>query len=97
MLNQSGIEEIKKIIYRFINPGKYSVFIFGSQASNNNRKFSDIDIGIKGNKEIPLSVISEIKEAFEESDIPFSVDVVDFNKVSHRFEKTAGKNTISLN
>lgn len=97
MLSKTEIEEIKKIIFRFIDPDKNSVFIFGSRAGGKNRKFSDVDIGIKGNKKIPITLISEIKDAFEESDIPYMVDIIDFKHVTKNFKSIALQQTLSLN
>lgn len=90
-------KEIKKIIFRFLDPKKYQVFVFGSRVFRGARKFSDVDIGIIGRQKVNFSLIEEIKEAFEESDFPYNVDVVDFNNVSKDFKKLALKKTIKLN
>jgi len=46
-MNKTTIEkpeiEIKKIIYKFLKPKEYKLFVFGSRATNNSRKFSDYD------------------------------------------------------
>lgn len=39
-------QEIRDIIFQFLNPEKYKVFIFGSRAIGKAKKFSDYDIGI---------------------------------------------------
>lgn len=96
MLDKATKAEIKKIIYSFLDPKSCRVFVFGSQASDRARKFSDIDIGIKSSKTIPWWKLATIEEAFEESDLPYTVDVVDFNLVSEKFRKVAGKNLIYL-
>ncbi len=97
MLDEVTIAEIKKIIFQFLNPKKDKVFIFGSRAIGNGRKFSDIDIGIKSSREIDLLLLSDLQEAFEESDIPYTVDVVDFSQVSDRFRELAKQKIINLN
>lgn len=61
------------------------VLAFGSRVSGNAAKFSDLDLAIVGNKEIPLSVISELKDAFSESDLPFRVDLIDWSRTSEKF------------
>lgn len=80
---------IKDIISQFINPSEYKIFIFGSRATGKARKFSDYDIGIIGKNPIAWEKLSLIDEAFEKSDIPFKVDVVDFSLVSNKFRGTA--------
>jgi len=41
--------------------------------------------------------LAEIESAFEESDIPYKIEVVDFSLVSERFKKIALQKIISLN
>jgi len=88
--------EIKKIIYSFLDPKGCRVFIFGSQTTGKARKFSDIDVGIKSSKPIPWWKLSAIEEAFEESDLPYTIDVVDFNLVSEKFKQVAERKIIYL-
>ena len=82
-------KEIKKIIFHFLNPLEYKVFIFGSRASGKAKKFSDYDVGIKGEKAIPGHIKVMIEEALEESDIPQKVDIVDFSLLSSNFKKVS--------
>ena len=89
--------QIKNILFKFLDPQKNKVFIFGSRAIGKARKFSDIDIGIKSEKEINTLLLSDIKEAFEESNIPYTVDVVDFSQVSDKFNEVAKQKIINLN
>jgi predicted nucleotidyltransferase len=96
MLDGKTKAEIKKIVYSFLDPKECRVFIFGSRATGKTRKFSDIDIGIKSSKPIPWWKLSAIEEAFEESDLPYTVDVVDFNLVSEKFKQVAESKIIYL-
>lgn len=80
---------IKDIVYKFINPNEYKIFIFGSRATGKAKKFSDYDVGIIGKKPVEWKTLSLIDEVFEESDIPFKIDLVDFFLVSENFKKTA--------
>lgn len=82
-------KKIKKIIYQFINPKEYTVFIFGSRATGKARKYSDYDVGISGKNSIPSEVKILIEEALEESDLPYKVDVVDFSLLPTKFKKVA--------
>ncbi len=82
-------EKIKEIIFRFLDPKQYQVFIFGSRANGKAEKFSDYDIGILGRKPVPGNIMIEIEEILEESDLPYRVDLVDFSLVSDNFKKIA--------
>lgn len=89
-------KEIKEIIFRFLDPKKYQVFIFGSRATGKAKKYSDYDVGILGKKPVPWDILAEIEEMFEESDLPYKVDIVDFSLVSSDFRKMALSNIKKL-
>ena len=89
-------KEIKKIIYRFLDPKKYQIFIFGSRASGRAKKYSDYDIGIWGKRRLPSEIKVFIEEALENSDLPVKVDIVDFSLVSPGFRKIALSKTKKL-
>lgn len=82
-------KKIKKIIFRFLNPLEYKVFIFGSRVTGKAKKFSDYDVGIIGKKPVSWSTLALIEEALEESDLLYRVDVVDFSLVSSVFRRLA--------
>ncbi|HBC45094.1 MAG: polymerase beta domain protein region protein [Candidatus Collierbacteria bacterium GW2011_GWB1_45_35] len=89
--------DISAIALKHINPNETKVFIFGSRVSGTNVKFSDIDLGFESDKKIPYNLIMDIEDDFENSNIPYSVDVVDFSKVSNKFKEVAMKNIMYLN
>lgn len=79
-------EEILDIIEG--NPGR--VFLFGSRARGNPRRGSDIDIGIEGMSDDLIRKIRIRMNLFwEESFVPYHLDIVDFNKVRESFRKVA--------
>lgn len=84
-------KEIKNIISRYLDLKKNKIFIFGSRTTGKARKFSDYDVGIMGKTAIPLATMAKIKDSFEESDLPYIVDVVDFATVLKDFKKEALK------
>lgn len=97
MLDKRILSEIKQIIYHSLDKKKYKAFIFGSRVIGRARKFSDIDIGIMGKRSLGEDILVKLKQDFEDSDIPYTVDVIDFSTVSSRFTKEAGRQIISLN
>jgi len=89
-INNKIIErQIKKIVFRFLNPKEYKVFIFGSRAAGRAKKFSDYDVGILGRGPVPGEKMASLEEAFEESNLPFKIEVVDFSLVSSKFQNLA--------
>jgi predicted nucleotidyltransferase len=95
MLN-SVEEKIKNIVLNFIDNKEIDLFVFGSRALGKAKKYSDYDIGIKSEKKIPLNIMTKIKIALEDSELPFKVDVVDFLNVRDEFKKEALKKIIKL-
>lgn len=82
----------KQIVIDVIGDRDISVFIYGSRASENYRRDSDLDIGLLGKDRINKRIITEIKDKLEESIVPYHVDVTDFNDVSEKFRNIALKN-----
>mgnify|MGYP001612021758 CR=1 FL=1 len=91
-----ALTDITTILRRYLTPGQYDVFLFGSRAGGEASRFSDYDIGIRGEKPLPPLVKATIEEALEESDIPYSVDVVDFFFLPERFRGVALSHTQKL-
>lgn len=64
------------ILETYFHDTSLSVFVFGSRAGTSPRPDSDLDLLLDAQAGIPLSTLGRLKEAFEESDLPFRVDVV---------------------
>lgn len=86
-------KEIVKIIGKYLDLKKYRVFVFGSRARGKSRERSDIDIGIEGPRPVPGNIMVEIKEEIENLPVLYSIDVVDFKRVSPDFREVALQNT----
>ena len=95
MLTPKQLDIIKNILSSKLDPELYSVFIFGSRATGLHEEYSDIDLGIEG-KPLDAKTKIELEEAFEESDLPFSVDLVDFSTVNNKFRQIAKQQIITL-
>ncbi len=65
----------------------FEVWAFGSRVTGTARPFSDLDIAVIGEAPLPLSLMSELNEAFSESDLPWKVDLVDWALTSPAFRK----------
>lgn len=64
---------------------------FGSRVDGNPKKYSDLDIVLVGSQKIDPRRLRKIKEAFAESDIPFRVDILDWNALSPQFQSAIAK------
>ena len=60
---------------------------FGSRVDGNPKEYSDLDLALVGDSRLDAAVMGTLKEAFEESDLPFRVDILDLNVISEEFRK----------
>ena len=85
------IAEAQKNILTHIPLNEYSVFVFGSRAGNEFKAYSDLDIGVLGEKTLPVDTLFKIKSLPNDSTIPYKVDLIDFRNVSDEFKRNAMK------
>ena len=65
-------------------PGR-RIWAFGSRATGKRvRRFSDLDLAVEGD-ELPLELLDALREALDESRLPFKVDIVDLATVTPEF------------
>ena len=64
---------------------KYAFYYYGSRIKGTFNKTSDLDILIKGNQEMPLKNLVELKEKFDESKLPYIVNFTDYNNIDDNF------------
>lgn len=84
MLKQKYLNQIRRILTENIRPTP-QVFLFGS-CLDKSRSFRDIDVGLLG-KSIDVNALYRTREKFEESLLPYKVDLVDFNIVEPKFKE----------
>ena len=72
-LNEKDLEEVKCILKSNLPPSA-SVWVFGSRARGDHKKFSDLDILVSG--EVEMKIWACLIGMFEESSLPIKVDLV---------------------
>ena len=85
-------KEILEIMKRNLDINKYQVFFFGSRVKGDNFERADIDLGILGDKAVPVTAKFKIQDELERLPILYKIDLVDFSKVSSEFKKQSLKN-----
>lgn len=65
---------------------------YGSRVNGAAHQGSDLDLAIVGPARIDPLVLGELGSDLEESDLPFSVDFIDWNVVPDSFRETIGRN-----
>ena len=87
---EQHMETIRRILAEYT--GDCEVRIFGSRVNGTARDYSDLDLAIISEGRIKRRVKMLIREAFEESDLPFRVDVIDYNAASDSFRAIIDEN-----
>lgn len=62
-----------------------TVVAFGSRVAGTAKPWSDLDLAILGEVRVPSVVLACLASDFEESDLPFRVDLVDWATASPAF------------
>lgn len=93
-LAEQVIFQVQKKVMDYLNDEPVKIVLFGSRARNEYRTDSDIDIGI-----IPLSRYDEkkltlLREALDEMNSPWVVEIVDLSRTSDAFRESALKDVI---
>ena len=78
-LTDGQLAQIRSVLAEF--PSVSEAVIFGSRAMGNHKEASDVDLALKG--EIDGRVVSEIKSAFEDTNIPLFFDIVAYGTIGN--------------
>jgi predicted nucleotidyltransferase len=77
-LSERDMNTIQNIFTKY--PDVKEVFLFGSRAKGNYHSGSDIDLAIMNDGLNPQTILS-LTSDFEESSLPYKVDLVDFHAI----------------
>lgn len=80
------LKEARHIVLSLLEGCSAKVYLFGSRANDTAGRLSDIDIAILPAAELPAGLLSDIREALEQSNILYRVDIVDLTQVSELFK-----------
>lgn len=83
-ISPSQLKIVQAILQRHVPDCE--VRIFGSRAKRNAKPYSDLDLAIVGKAKLSRKILHALKEDFEESDLPFRVDVLDWHTISKEFQ-----------
>jgi predicted nucleotidyltransferase len=93
-LEQKYLAVILKILNQYVP--NCEVRVFGSRITNNAKKYSDLDLVLIADTKIDRKHIEQLKDAFSESNLPISVDVIDWYTLSDEFKEIISKNYVVL-
>ena len=79
-----------------ILPSAASVWAYGSRATGRAGRFSDLDLAIDAGRPLSVDEAARLREAFTESDLPFRVDLLDWQTADENFRRTIAPDRIAL-
>ncbi|MBI4656841.1 MAG: nucleotidyltransferase domain-containing protein [Elusimicrobia bacterium] len=76
---------IKRILQKHLSDAQ--IRAFGSRVVGKSKIYSDLDLVIVAKTKVNSKVLMKLKEEFEESDVPFRVDIIDWHRISEEFKR----------
>jgi len=77
-------------------PPHARVWVFGSRATGKAHRGSDLDLAIDVGQSLPSATESALQFAFEDSDLPWEVDVVDMQRINGIFRQNVERDRLLL-
>ena len=79
------LKAVRYILLKRLQRYEVKIYLFGSMASGEVWRSSDIDVAILPNGDLPEGVLSGIREDLENSRVPYRVELIDLSKSSRNF------------
>jgi uncharacterized protein len=88
-IEEKYLIEIKRILSELAPDCE--VRAFGSRVEGKAKKYSDLDLVLIGSVKLGWQRIGRLKDAFAASNLPMTVDVIDYNAISEEFRQIINK------
>ena len=95
-VNPGDLETVRRILQKHVP--ELEVRAFGSRVSVSwtARETSDLDLALMTTEPLDLLRVAEMRDAFDESDLPFRVDLVDWAATSENFRKVIKREYVTI-
>lgn len=84
---KDAVREAMRIAARELGAQPARIYLFGSRARGDAARASDIDIAILPEAPLEPGTLERLRDALEESTIPYEVEVVDLSSVDESFRR----------
>jgi predicted nucleotidyltransferase len=83
------LEKVRTILRKHVP--QCEVRAFGSRVNRTAKGYSDLDLAVVASGKLSNDALRHLREALEESDLPFRVDVLDWHAISPDFQEVIEK------
>lgn len=97
MTGEFDLQLARRIVRAYLPPDTAEVWLFGSRARGDGRRWSDIDIAVAPKGELPVGLLAKLREALEESSLLLNVDVVDLREADAKIREAVKREGIPWN
>ena len=84
-IRKTSVAKVREMVVVALACSGAGVWLFGSCARGDAGHLSDIDVAVESATPLPLGLLAELREALEESTIPYRVEIVDLRDADSRF------------
>jgi len=96
-MSNKYLNKLKTLISEYYRKEEATIILFGSRARREYSEHSDVDVGILTSGKPDNAKITLLKEAIEDSNIPYKVDIISINEASEDFKNEIMKDAIVWN
>ena len=75
---------ISCILNKNLQP-QIKVYVFGSRAKCTSKQYADLDLALESDEIIDSTIIDKLHIEFEDSMLPFKVDIIDLKNIDEDF------------
>jgi predicted nucleotidyltransferase len=77
-------------------PDGATAWVFGSRATGRARRYSDLDLAVDAGRPLTLDETARLSEAFRDSDLPYRVDLADWQSIDDHFRQVVAADRTPL-
>ena len=89
-LPENLLTQVKTILKQHVP--EVEIWAFGSRVTGTAKDYSDLDLVVLGKDKLPQKQFHQLQEAFQESELPIRIDVLDWHRITPEFRKNIKKN-----
>jgi predicted nucleotidyltransferase len=88
------LNRVREILRKHVPTRK--IVVFGSRVTGRAKPFSDLDLAILGDVALPTATLAALADDFDESVLPFKVDLVDWATTAPTFKDVILRDAVTL-